>query len=74
MSRGEFTKRLHRERFNRIAPGLQRPCPYCGAQINEPCVSRNGIPQWSLGHTHDARLSTANSRLKRMRRRRDELV
>ena len=67
MSRGEFTKRLHRERFNRIAQGLRRPCPRCGAQIDEPCVSKNGVVMWSLGATHDERLSSEASRLKRWR-------
>ena len=53
------------ERLMRIMHGLQRPCPYCGAAIGEPCVSRNGITQWTIGHTHDARLSSDSSRLKR---------
>lgn len=65
MKRPDWHSNMRRERFNRIAKGLKRPCPYCGADIGQPCVSKKGVMQWSLGHTHDARLSTDSSRLKR---------
>jgi hypothetical protein len=62
MNRAEFTALQHNRRYRRIERLLTKPCPFCKAEIGEPCRSAAGNHIFSIGQMHNARLSSDGGR------------
>ena len=55
------------DRLAMMAKPLARACPYCGAGIGEPCLTKLGKPVYKLDGLHGARLNPAKPRFARFK-------